>query len=227
MIDMINNKKMILEKTHLSIGEASKYLSVSIDTLRRWEVRSRIFPYRSPGGHRYYTKEDLDKLFNKKYTRDEFSKTKINKEIPVDEVLKTDHDVVIPETTTEFKETPLPQPVIPLPEKPTLSRDSSGEDYNKQFLPETETQKPQDEAITPSILEPIPAVQNQYPVYTPQPGISLDHQQKLDLILGNKKVSKPDKGEVVLIISVLIIVIADVFLFLNWYSSTNIIAPIP
>ena len=59
------------EKQLLSIGEASEYLGVSIDTLRRWEKRKRIEPFRSPGGHRYYKKEDLDKLFGKRYLRDQ------------------------------------------------------------------------------------------------------------------------------------------------------------
>jgi len=58
----------------LSIGEASEYLGVSIDTLRRWERKGRIVPYRSPGDHRYYEKYELDKLFGKRYTRDEPAK---------------------------------------------------------------------------------------------------------------------------------------------------------
>lgn len=53
---------------HLSIGKASKYLGVSIDTLRRWEKKEKITSHRSPGGHRYFLKEDLDQVFrpNKK-----------------------------------------------------------------------------------------------------------------------------------------------------------------
>lgn len=54
----------------LSIGKAAEYLGVSIDTLRRWEKRGRVAALRSPGGHRYFRKEDLDNLFGKKYTRD-------------------------------------------------------------------------------------------------------------------------------------------------------------
>ncbi|MBU0569912.1 helix-turn-helix domain-containing protein [Patescibacteria group bacterium] len=55
---------------YLSIGEASEYLGISIDTLRRWEKKERITAYRSPGGHRYFQKEDLKGLFNARYTRD-------------------------------------------------------------------------------------------------------------------------------------------------------------
>jgi len=55
----------------LNIGQASKYLGVSIDTLRRWEKKGKIKTYRSPGGHRYFRKTDLDKVFGTKYERDE------------------------------------------------------------------------------------------------------------------------------------------------------------
>ncbi len=52
-----------------SIGKSSEYLGVSIDTLRRWEKKGVIVAYRSPGGHRYFLKQDLDNLFGQKYTR--------------------------------------------------------------------------------------------------------------------------------------------------------------
>ena len=65
----------------LSIGESSEYLGVSIDTLRRWEKKGRINPLRSPGGHRYYSKEDLDALFGKRYTRDEETLRRTNEEL--------------------------------------------------------------------------------------------------------------------------------------------------
>lgn len=44
----------------LAIGEASKYLGISRDTLRRWEKRGLIAPRRSPSNRRYYTKEILN-----------------------------------------------------------------------------------------------------------------------------------------------------------------------
>ncbi len=64
----------------LTIGESAEYLRVSIDTLRRWEKRGRITPYRSPGGHRYYEKEELDTLFGKRYLRDEKQDTEKKQE---------------------------------------------------------------------------------------------------------------------------------------------------
>jgi excisionase family DNA binding protein len=53
----------------LSIGKSSEYLGVSIDTLRRWEEKGKLITYRSPGGHRYFKKNELDQLFNTKYER--------------------------------------------------------------------------------------------------------------------------------------------------------------
>ncbi len=61
---------MLKQKGLLSIGEASEYLGVSIDTLRRWEKRGKIESLRSPGNHRYFSVESLDKLFGKKYQHD-------------------------------------------------------------------------------------------------------------------------------------------------------------
>jgi excisionase family DNA binding protein len=67
----------------LSIGKSSEYLGVSIDTLRRWEKRGRITPLRSPGGHRYYSKDELDALFGKRYTRDEETQRRTNEELGI------------------------------------------------------------------------------------------------------------------------------------------------
>jgi len=48
----------------LNIGEAAKYLSVSIDTLRRWDKIGKLPAKRSGGGHRYYSLAGLG-LFKK------------------------------------------------------------------------------------------------------------------------------------------------------------------
>lgn len=49
----------------LSIGEAAKHLGVSRDTLRRWEKKGKISPYRSPSNRRYYSQDQLDRLIEK------------------------------------------------------------------------------------------------------------------------------------------------------------------
>ncbi|MCK4588354.1 helix-turn-helix domain-containing protein [Candidatus Woesebacteria bacterium] len=53
------------QQDRLSIGEASRYLNVAIETLRRWDKKGKIESYRSPGGHRYFSRKDLKKLFKK------------------------------------------------------------------------------------------------------------------------------------------------------------------
>lgn len=86
----------------ISIGDASEYLGISIDTLRRWEKKGRIQPFRSPGGHRYYNKIELDNLFGKRYVRDEptirSSKDK--------EAIEEEKQEVIPEETKEEESKP-------------------------------------------------------------------------------------------------------------------------
>ena len=72
------------KKKLLSIGEASQYLGLSRDTLRRWEKKGKITAFRSPTNRRYYTKEQLDKLIKgpseiKKSDKQEKRKTKFSK----------------------------------------------------------------------------------------------------------------------------------------------------
>lgn len=65
-----------MQDNHLSIGQAAKFLKISIDTLRRWDKKGKIKSYRSPGGHRYFLKDDLKKLQNQKYVRQEVKPAK-------------------------------------------------------------------------------------------------------------------------------------------------------
>ena len=46
----------------LSIKEASEFLGISIDTLRRWERAGKITSMRTQGGHRRYDKKELIKF---------------------------------------------------------------------------------------------------------------------------------------------------------------------
>jgi len=48
------------DKNLLTINEAAKFLRVSIDTLRRWDSKGKLKAVRSSGGHRYYSKEQLE-----------------------------------------------------------------------------------------------------------------------------------------------------------------------
>jgi len=48
------------DKSLLAIREAAKFLGVSIDTLRRWDSKGKLTAVRSSGGHRYYSRDELD-----------------------------------------------------------------------------------------------------------------------------------------------------------------------
>ncbi len=50
-----------MSKELLTIREASEFLGISIDTLRRWDKSGKLMATRKEGGtHRYYAKEDLE-----------------------------------------------------------------------------------------------------------------------------------------------------------------------
>jgi len=55
-----------MEKKLLSIGETAELLGVSIDTLRRWEEKNILLPFRpSPTSNRYYRRDDIDHFLGK------------------------------------------------------------------------------------------------------------------------------------------------------------------
>lgn len=43
----------------VSIGKAAKFLDASLNTLRDWEEKGYIKPYRTPGNHRRYELAEL------------------------------------------------------------------------------------------------------------------------------------------------------------------------
>jgi excisionase family DNA binding protein len=51
-----------VEASWLSLQAASKRLNVHPATLREWADRGRIRTFRTPGGHRRFSSEDVDKL---------------------------------------------------------------------------------------------------------------------------------------------------------------------
>jgi hypothetical protein len=54
-----------MEPKLLSIGDAAKFLGVTIQTLRRWDKSGKLPSFRpSPTSHRYYKKEDLYLFIN-------------------------------------------------------------------------------------------------------------------------------------------------------------------
>ena len=101
-----------------SIGKSSEYLGVSIDTLRRWEKKGVVTAYRSPGGHRYFLKQDLDMLFGQKYTRALASKpreVKIEPKPEESQTISQDISTEAPAAVKSIQEESSPlQPPAPL-----------------------------------------------------------------------------------------------------------------
>lgn len=73
-------------KNLLTISEAAEFLGVSINTLRIWDSKGKLKPVRSAGGHRYYSKEQLE-LF----TQDLFSVARVWAESLQAPELSSDH----------------------------------------------------------------------------------------------------------------------------------------
>lgn len=44
----------------ISIGEAAEIMNVSIDTLRRWDSTGKLSPFKSSGGHRLYSRTQIE-----------------------------------------------------------------------------------------------------------------------------------------------------------------------
>jgi excisionase family DNA binding protein len=46
----------------LTVGEAADYIGVSISSIRKWSDRGLVQAYRTPGGDRRFSIDDLDEL---------------------------------------------------------------------------------------------------------------------------------------------------------------------
>src|ERR1035437_7519164 len=98
----------------VKIGQAAQVLSVSIDTLRRWEKQGKISSIRTPGGTRLYSLESLSKINPQSVAN--FS----GQSQTTEELLKRNEDVIAS-----------PASVIPLKMDPRLSGDDGrSRNYN-------------------------------------------------------------------------------------------------
>lgn len=157
----------------LSIGQASEYLGISIDTLRRWEKRSKLTTFRSPGGHRYFDKKDLDELFGTKYERDEVSGFSISTK--KEKLIETE---IKPIATIAYNNFDLPYSPPP---KPETKSDIS------------ESERPAKEINVPPIT-PIKITQN-----TPiSPETAYYEQQKVGILIPPASFEKPTTEKKVL-----------------------------
>ncbi len=199
----------------ISIGQASEYLGVSIDTLRRWEKKGRIEAFRSPGGHRYYDKTELDQLFGKRYTRDEPTKGSVH-EIPREE-----SPSMTPPQHIPFP--PLPAREIQIPTSPP-----------PEIAPAAPRIRPM---VVETIQEPIPQPQ-EIPVQSfpenpqvlvpslPQSPANMNMPSSTSSSLWS---SQKEKITVIIVIGVLVIVIilAVILVVMLWQSSRNVLSPSP
>lgn len=51
-----------ITKQWVTIADASRFLGVSQDTLRRWEKKGTLIPRRTVGGHRRYSRTQLERI---------------------------------------------------------------------------------------------------------------------------------------------------------------------
>ena len=55
----------------MSLGEAARAIGVSAESLRRWTKEGKIPSLRSPGGWRYFLREDIEKWIQERIAREE------------------------------------------------------------------------------------------------------------------------------------------------------------
>ncbi|MGD8744221.1 MAG: helix-turn-helix domain-containing protein [Candidatus Woesebacteria bacterium] len=202
----------------MSIGDSSEYLGVSIDTLRRWEKRGRIDAFRSPGGHRYFKKDDLDKLFGKKYTRIDDNNDK-DKDEKKDK--QQDEKPTPPTEDEKLSTQPIPPEDMPYTSAasktsiPQVNQDQSQPQQQYKVAEASEEDTGHDETLR-------------------QQGLSKQQSQRLEDILkdSSKTQSKRSKKKFtiptnVIIIVLIVFAIVDIILVYVWSSSNRMISPIP
>jgi len=188
----------------ISIGEASSYLGVSIDTLRRWEKRGKITSLRSPGGHRYFEKDKLDEVFGTKYERDEHEEKENEK---------------VFETQPPFNPIPLKMvsfsdaPPFPFPIATTMP----------SFQTEIKT-APQEKPEESDFFEKAPENKKE----EEKPVLSQVQQDQLEEIISTDKKKKKIVIKTGWIIAALLVfTIVDLVLVYIWFSSSTIVSPVP
>lgn len=204
------------EPVRLSIGKASKYLGVSIDTLRRWEKKGKVVSHRSPGGHRYFLTEELDKVFGKKYER--YLPEKKEETKPAEKITRVKEEITTPTTS---------QP------QPPTSAYAVVEQIKNASEPAEVSQK----AHTP-IPDPTPAPPS------PTPQLSSEQESRQTLEKKAKEIidshqpkypevqTTPPKKDTswtkIFIIALILFVIVDIILFIIYFfSSRPLLSPIP
>lgn len=150
-----NNEEIDRPADLLSIGEAAEFLGVSIDTLRRWERRGKVKTHRSPGGHRYFSKEELRSLFGKRYKRQQIAAENPKKE---DLAINTPLPA-IPQTNEENTEKPVSYRTMTVDE--FLSTDAKEETSLPENISHVHPSMNESHITPSSILDPLLETQEQ------------------------------------------------------------------
>jgi excisionase family DNA binding protein len=222
-----------IKTKRFSIGEASEYLSVSIDTLRRWEKKGRISALRSPGGHRYFLKKDLDDLFGKKYTRDEptIRRSKDPDTFTVKNEIKSNTK---PPYVSPFQQyahdVPPPPPLAkphPIPPQKPSALDKP-EEITRPISPaktkQPTIQKPAEKKIIPETQTPTSQIKEK-----DNSKLTERQTELLQGILKTDRKKRAWSSNIYYFIAALIIILAIVnaIVFYLWRTSPEIISPIP
>ena len=221
----INSKKSFEDDKLLSIGNASEYLGVSIDTLRRWANSGKIKELRSPGNHRYFKLTDLNKLFNTKYER-----------VTSSNILREEKEITtkVEQKTTNHILSYIPPEELPIP--PEIH----------QTIPNSNSHKVQDHASSSTETEQ--NYQNQVekptPIKTPDtsltaelkryeesslfPNETKDTHKTLKAVFSNEanKEKNPDYKKII-ILAFTAFAIINALIYYFWFASRQIISPIP
>lgn len=59
---MPDDRRPSVDPPWLSLGDASRLLGVSTATVRRWSDSGRLRPFTTPGGHRRFSRESLERM---------------------------------------------------------------------------------------------------------------------------------------------------------------------
>ncbi len=110
----------------LSIGKAAELLGVSIQTIRRWDRNGKISSIRSPGGHRYFRKHDLEKLFGKKLIDS-------NKKLSSSDDLKSNLKIITEHTEHKAPKTPISRKRMEKKVRKNKRNRKNGESKKKSF----------------------------------------------------------------------------------------------
>jgi excisionase family DNA binding protein len=110
-LDDVTLLKQILNKPDqtksFTIQQAADILTISVDTLRRWERKGKIKSMRTPGGHRRFSFEAIEKVKETKYKPVSKSKSPVIKKVIQPELKPVDKPQPKPILTTprpEYKQ---------------------------------------------------------------------------------------------------------------------------